>query len=229
MNRSELYIVSALRSTLKAAWRLGQMTGEDYYRARDVQNVTGETLPAGRELSDGEIAALLNVCQVDPGPAGARDAALIALLYGGGLRRAEVVKLDLDDYDPETGRLVVRGKRRKERTAYLANGAARAMEDWLLVRELDPGPLFWPINKGGRLENRRLTTQAIYNVLKKRAKEAGVSTFSPHDMRRTFVSDLLEAGADIAPLYNQRDITLLVIVPPHVSCFGVNFHHNYMI
>ena len=43
-----------------------------------------------------------------------------------------------------------------------------------------------------------MTNQAIYNMLKKRAEEAGVSEFSPHDIRRTFVSDLLDAGADIA-------------------------------
>jgi len=66
------------------------------------------------------------------------------------------------------------------------------------VRGGFPGPLFVPIHKGGELINRRLTTQAIFNMLRKRGEDAGVSEFSPHDLRRSFISDLLDAGADIS-------------------------------
>ena len=174
------------------------MGAEEYQRAIMVDNVKGETLPAGRELGSGEIVALMAACEKDPSPAGVRDAAIIGVMYIGGLRRAEITALDLDDYDTETGRMVVRGKRRKERTAYLENGSGRALIDWLAVRGDEPGPLFLPVNKGGNIQPRRMTTQAIYNMLDKRGKEAGVSDFSPHDMRRTFVSDHLAAGTDIA-------------------------------
>jgi integrase len=191
-------ILSALRGVLKASFLLGQMGAEEYTRAVMVKSVTGSTLPAGRELQAGEIAALMQNCEQDPTPAGARDAAIVALMYTCGLRREEVASLDLDSYDPDTGKLVVFGKRRKERTSYLVNGAARAMGDWLTIRGSGPGPLFIPINKGGKMTNRRMSNQAIYNLLAKRGGKAGVKDFSPHDMRRTFVSDLLEAGADIA-------------------------------
>ncbi len=191
-------MLSALRRVLKESWKLGYMGAEGYHRAASVENVTGETLPSGRELSGGEIASLMNACVRDPGPAGARDAAMIGLLYSWGLRRAEIVAINLNDYEPETGRLLIRGKRKKERTAYLSGGALDALSDWLIIRGNEEGPLFWPINKGGHLRNKRLTTQAIYNMLRKRAKQARVKNFSPHDLRRTFVSDLLEAGADIA-------------------------------
>lgn len=191
-------MLAALRGTLKAAWRLGHMAAEDYYRATDLKTVKGSTVPAGRELQAGELAALLTACANDPSPAGARDGAVIAVMYAAGLRRAEVPALDLADFDPESGRLVIRGKGRKERTAYLTNGALAALTDWLAVRGSEPGPLFVPINKGGRLIMRRMTDQAIWGLLAKRAEEAGVREFSPHDLRRTFVSDLLDAGADIA-------------------------------
>jgi site-specific recombinase XerD len=190
-------MLSALRRVLKEAWRLGQMSAEDYERASDIRNVKGETLPRGRELSYGEIAALMGSCEDDSSPAGIRDAALIAVLYGAGLRRAEVVALNYEDYDPETGRLIIRGKRKKERTAYLDNGAFDAVNDWVLYRGSDPGPLFYPINKGGRVVRRRMTDQAVYTILQVRASKTGVKLFSPHDLRRTFVSDLLDAGADI--------------------------------
>ncbi len=191
-------MLSALRSVLKAAWRLGQMTAEDYHRAADVEKVTGETLPAGRAPTAGEIAALLDVCAGDPTPAGARDAALIALLRVGGLRRAEVCALELTDFNPADGSLVVHGKRNKERAVYVTNGAADALADWLKVRGDAPGPLFCPVNKGGAVTIRRMFPEAVFNMLAKRAEQAGISELSPHDFRRTFVSDLLDAGADIS-------------------------------
>ena len=190
-------MLSALRRVLKEAWRLGQMSAEDYQRAADVRNVKGQALPRGRELSYGEITALMGGCEDDATPAGIRDAALIAVLYGAGLRRAEVVALNYEDYDPDSGKLVIRGKRNKERTAYLDNGSFDAVNDWLTLRGSDPGPLFYPINKGRRIAKRRMTDQAVYNILRVRALKTGVRTFSPHDLRRTFVSDLLDAGADI--------------------------------
>jgi site-specific recombinase XerD len=189
--------LSALRGVLKEAWRLGLMSAEEYQRAADLASVTGSTIPAGRELQPGEITALMANCENDLTAAGARDAAIIALMYTGGLRREEVVSLDLENYEPETGKLVILGKRNKQRTAYLINGAAGAMADWLDVRGNEPGPLFFPVNKGGRVKRQRMSNQAIYNILAKRAELAGVKEFSPHDMRRTFVSDLLDAGADI--------------------------------
>jgi len=191
-------ILAALRGCLRACWRLGQMSAEDYQRAIDLRPVSGETLPAGRELSSGEILALMQACQRDKTPAGTRDAAMIALLYAAGLRRAEIVALNLADADISTGRLIVRGKRSKERTAYLNNGALDALADWLALRGEFDGPLFVPINRGARVLSSRLSNQAVYNVLLKRGAEAMVDNFSPHDLRRTFISDLLDKGADIA-------------------------------
>jgi integrase len=193
-------MLSALRGVLKTAWRLGLMDAEDYTRAADVKSVSGSTLPAGRALTAGEIAALLEACASDTTQAGARDAALIALLRAGGLRRAEICALELDDYTPADGQLIIKGKRNKERTAYVTNGAADALADWLAVRGNEPGPLFCPVNKGGRVivSQQRMFPEAIFNMLRKRGEQAGVKDLSPHDLRRTFVSDLLDAGADIS-------------------------------
>jgi site-specific recombinase XerD len=191
-------MLSALRGTLKAAWRLGQMKAEDYHLAVSVENVEGESLPAGRSITSGELTALMEACAMDAGPAGARDAAIIALLYSCGLRREELVALDLADYDVEAGTLKIRGKRNKERMGYVVSGAAEALADWLVTRGKRRGSLFLPIHRGGHVQVRRLSTQAVYYVLQTRAGQAGVKKLSPHDFRRTFVGDLLEAGADIA-------------------------------
>ncbi len=192
-------MLSALRGTLKAAWQLGQMSGDDYHKAKSVKNVQGETLPAGRALPDGELRALLLVCANDPGPAGARDAAMVALLYSCGLRRAELVGLDLGDYEATAGTLAIRGaKRNKSRLLPVVNGAARWLSDWLAIRGDEPGPLFLAIGKGGHIRPAEpMTTQAAYAMLRRRARQAGIRDVRPHDMRRTYITDLLDAGADV--------------------------------
>ena len=192
-------MLAALRGVLRETWRLGQMSAEDFQRASDLPNVRGEVLPRGRALSSGEVRALFVACAADKSLAGARDSAILALLYGAGLRRAELVAIDREDYDAESGALTIRrGKGRKERMAYTTNGSADAMKAWLTVRGDDAGALFWPINKGGRAVPRRMTPHALLFILRRRAQAAGVARFSPHDARRTFISDLLSAGADIS-------------------------------
>jgi integrase len=192
-------MLSALRGVLNTAANLGLMSADDCRAACQIKAVKGQSNPAGRDLGTGEILALAMACKKDLTPAGARDAALIGVLYSCGLRRAEVVGLDLADYDPDAGKIAVRrGKGNKERGVYVSNGAQKALDQWIAVRGSAPGPLFLPINKVGRLDERRMTTQAVYIILKKRAEQAGVKDFSPHDFRRTFVGDLLDRGADIA-------------------------------
>jgi site-specific recombinase XerD len=190
--------LSALRGTLEAARKLGQMTADDYQNAVDFKSIKGETIPAGRAIPPGELAALMDACSADQSAAGVRDGAIIALLYSCGLRRAELADLDLADFDQAANSLRVEGKGRKERLVYPAAGAAAALGDWLVIRGDGFGPLFTQIRKGGHVKANRLTTQAVYHILKERAAQAGIGDISPHDMRRTFVSDLLDAGADIA-------------------------------
>jgi len=184
--------LAALRGVAREAWRLDLMTADDYLKISSVDPVIGETLPAGRYVTPGEILALMRSCQEDPSDAGVRDAALVGLMAAGGLRREEVIKLDLADYNPADGGLKVEGKRGKDRIVYLENGALEALQDWLHARGSEPGPLFQPINRGGTITNRRLTTQAVYLMLKSRCQAAGVADLSPHDLRRTAASDLLK-------------------------------------
>ena len=187
--------LSALRGVLKAAWRLEQISTEDYGRAVDLGKVEGTALPAGRMLADTEVAALLDVCRDDPSPAGARDAAMIGLWVVGGPRRAEMVNLDVADYAPETGTVTIRsGKRSKSREVYVDNEARAAMDDWLKVRGAEPGALFVPVHGTGKLRIARMTSQAAYALLERRARKAGIDKVSPHDLRRTAISNLIDAS-----------------------------------
>lgn len=137
-------ILSALRGVLEQTWLLGQMSAEDYHRAARLSPVPGERLPAGRELLTEEIGSLIQNCIEDGSPIGIRDAAIISILFGAGLRREEITKLNLEDYSPEGAKFVIRGKRSKQRVAYLGDGALAALVTWLEIRGKDAGPLFVP-------------------------------------------------------------------------------------
>ena len=193
----------ALRQVLRECWRLGLMTAEDYQRAADLESVEGSRLPRGHHLPGQALGTALACCDADPAPAGRRDAALLGVLFSTGARRAEIAALALADYDPAERSLRVRGKRDKERLVYVTVEAASRLDAWIAVRGRAPGALFPPISKGGRCRSRdgRLahpTGQAIAGIVTRRLAQAGADPHTPHDFRRTFIGELLDAGVDLA-------------------------------
>ena len=220
--------LSALRGVLREAWELGLMETEPYHRAVAVRAVKGSSAAAatGRSLARGELRALIEACLAPVSSRkgeppvvtekGRRDAALVALGYGCGLRRDELATLAVGDLDLVQRRVTVRGKGNKTRVVPVPPGAFHAFRDYLHVRTgglVDRGgeaslllpiyketPLFVRARRGGRLvaDADALTGQAVYHVLRQRAKEAGIEAFSPHDLRRTYVGDLLDEGADLS-------------------------------
>jgi integrase len=191
-------ILSALRGVLKECWRLGYMTAEEYQRAVDFKNLSDRHLPTGRDYTIGEVRSMIAVCMEDETPSGPRDAAIIGILWSG-LRRAEVSALDVGDYDAESGKIRVRhGKGDKARDTFLDGGTCDALADWLALRGHAEGALFWPVNKGGGLKEKRLSAQAIYYMVDRRGKAVGIMDARPHNFRRTAVGDLLTEGVDIS-------------------------------
>jgi integrase len=192
--------LAALRGVLREAWRLGLMDVESYQRAADVESIRAIVLPPGREVARGEILALFEAAsnQIDL-RTGSRDAALLALLYGGGLRRGEVVDLDLDDYNRDTGEArIVAGKGRRDRIVWLTTGARDALAAWLRWRGDWSGPLVCPVLKGGKIQRRKMSAVSVWKRARHLAKLARIPDFSPHDMRRSYISHMLDAGADLA-------------------------------
>ena len=138
-----------------------------------------------------------------PGPRlsrqpGARDSAAFGLMFGCGFRRSETVAIRLEDLDPESCAIRVIGKGNRERTVYTPRGAQAAIDAWLDVRRRDEGPLLTRVSQTGVVSLLPMTAQSLMARLRKRAREARIAPCSPHDLRRSFVSAALEAGADLA-------------------------------
>src|SRR5262249_25673234 len=187
-------VLSALRGVVREAWRLGLVSADTLARIEAVPSVRGERLPAGREVPAGELAALFAAC-AKAGASGARDAGALALLYGAGLRRSEAVGLELEALTGDGVRVL--GKGNKERTVPIPPSAAAALRGWLEVRGNEPGPLLCPV-KAGRVTIRRMTAQALMTAILRRGAEANVPHLSPHDLRRSYLTSLLRAGADLS-------------------------------
>jgi site-specific recombinase XerD len=190
--------LSILRGIARYARNMNLMSDEEYRRIGEVKPAIGEHLPVGRAAASSEILALVKACQADHGPAGARDAAMLAILYVGGVRRAELAGLDVAHYMRAPAGLKVHGKGNKERLVPLTGSATAALDDWLAVRGATPGPLFVRLTKGGHVTGARLASHAVYKILRKRLAQAGVEDLRPHDFRRTFIGDLLQAKVDLA-------------------------------
>lgn len=132
-------------------------------------------------------------------PLGLRDRAILETLYSAGLRVSELVGLELDDLDFDAGIVMVRGKGKKERLALVGGRAQAALKAWLDVREtLLGGRLAQAsavfLNKNGT----RLTTRSVGRMVEKYLAQAGLDPrSSPHTLRHSFATHLLDRGADI--------------------------------
>ena len=154
----------------------------------------------GRVLSLVEIGRLFAACADDPNRAsGARDAALIAAMFGLGLRRAEARDIDVADLDGAAGTLTVRGKAGRDRLAYFPPGAGRAIDAWIAIRGEGPGPLFRAVDRGGSVAAAGgMSLQAISARIARRASQAGLGArLGCHVLRRTYVTILLASGNDV--------------------------------
>lgn len=195
---------------LRECWHAQLVSIEDYQAATSIPAIRGESEPRGRHLSPDELRRLFEACSAssddrnqDSPPRRRRDAAFLALAYSCGLRRSEAVAIDVGDVDLVSGELRVRrGNGRKPRQLTLPHSALPALLAWLEARGPEPGPLFCPVLKSGRLlreghQLARLSPAAAWRICRERGFQAHIPAPAPHDLRRTWIGDLLDLGVDL--------------------------------
>jgi len=125
-------------------------------------------------------------------PAAARDRAILEMLYATGARVAELCGLDLADLDRAGGTIRVRGKGAKERMIPVGDAALQTLDAHLGACGQADGPLFRNLRGG------RLTVRSVHRIVKARSRAAGLTRrVTPHTLRHTFATHMLDAGADL--------------------------------
>lgn len=193
-------MLACLRGVLRACWRLGQIDADTLARLGDLPRVRGKSPLRGRALAVGEVRALLATCQRDATPIGIRDSAILHLLIHCGLRRAELVGLDVGDCNIDRAEVIVRrAKGGIARTLRIPSEALEPLAAWMELRgaRATAAALFVPVYDSALARDRRLDSQSVYEMLRRRCIQAGVKRCSPHDLRRTFITRLLERGTDL--------------------------------
>lgn len=131
---------------------------------------------------------------------GVRDRALLAILIGCGLRRAEAAILSVSHIQQREGRWAIVdivGKRDKMRTVPMPSWAKATIDSWTYAARIDEGFIFRRVNKGGNLMGERMTEQAIYNIVVSYADKLEKQGIAPHDLRRTFAKLAHKGGSPI--------------------------------
>lgn len=208
--------LACLRTLFRFAQREGLCEGNPAKALRTPR--VGRKLP--NFLSVEQLALLLESPPANT-PLGLRDRAILETLYTAGLRVAELVGLDIEHWDKDAGVVRVTGKGRKQRIVPIGSYAAKALSRWLEVRRVSDKAaanhrqaIF--LNKNGK----RLTTRSIGRLLEKYLSLTGLdSRVTPHTIRHSFATHLLDGGADlrsVQELLGHKSLTTTQIYT-HVS------------
>lgn len=191
--------LAILKGVAKQSWSASLMSDHDYMVIKAMKSVRGSRLSKGRALTHVESSKLVSGCEMEDSPKGIRDAAILALGLGCGLRRAEIAGIKCKDIDAIEHSISIIGKGNKERKVFCSEPVWARVEQWMKLRNLGSGceELFCAVIRGGHIrEYIPITEDAIYNMLRKRGQASNVAQFAPHDLRRTFATRLFASGAD---------------------------------
>jgi integrase/recombinase XerC len=179
--------LAAVRSCFRFLARRGALEANPARQVRSPR--LGRRLPSF--LPKDEATQLLDAAP-EPTAAGARDRALLELLYASGLRVAEGCGLDLEDLDEARHTVRVLGKGEKERVVPVGETALEALAGYLAMRGRQRGPLFLNARGG------RLTPRSAHRIVRRLARRAGISQrVTPHTLRHSFATHMLGEGADL--------------------------------
>jgi integrase len=202
--------LATLRGIARAARDLGLLADDAYQRLRLVRGLPSAPTPRGRLATPGEVRALFGACLQDRTATGLRDAAILHGFYSAGLADAEAAALRVQDYAPRPPALRIAarapratGRAPRPRRVPLAGEPAAALERWRAARGSQPGGLFLPLGPAGAPLGVAMTARALTDVVRRRARLAGLAPLTPQGLRRTAIHELFEAGAGVVDVWRR--------------------------
>jgi integrase len=191
--------LAAVRRLAYEASDTGLLSPELAAGIRRVKGAKRLGVRIGNWLSVDEAKALLRHSPPD-GLRDKRDRAILAVLLGCGLRRAELVGLKVEDFQIREEHCVIAdliGKGKHIRTVPVPVWVKRTVDAWTADAQISAGTIFRPVNRMGKLRGDGLTPKAIWHVVKAAAQRAGIKNLAPHDLRRTCARLCHLAGGEL--------------------------------
>ena len=181
--------LACVRSLVKRARQLGLTT-----LCVDVEGLRRQPYRDTRGPGLSNAAKMLATVAARPGARGKRDAAILALAIECGLRRFEILGVDLEHFDAAESALWILGKARHQRERVtLPEATTAAISAWVEARGDAPGPLFVGINRSGKQGATRMSGSALYGLVRRVGKQLGFKV-SPHRLRHTAITTGLDAS-----------------------------------
>lgn len=195
---SQHYYLIALRALLT------------YFTDRDIVALPADKVKLPKDAKKDAVVKFLNFDQVEKllsapkvaSKIGLRDRAILEVLFSTGLRVAELVALNREQFAIPAGRkdleLGIIGKGKRPRTVYISERATAWMKKYLQARGVDTEKALWVNFRGRSMASRRLTARSVARIVKKYAVRSGIPLYvSPHTLRHSFATDLLTQGVDL--------------------------------
>lgn len=192
--------LAALKGVARRLWVNEILSTRDYELVKRVKGIRGSRLSKGRALSKIEISTLFEgILSSDDTTRNVRDLAIMSVLLECGLRRTECATLKYEDVhlNEDTPYLTIIGKGNKERMCFIPDKTISRLNEWFICRGNWEGPCFTRVDKYENVVKEGLTSQRVYSITKEWAEQLGMKEWTPHDMRRTYATNLLNLGIDI--------------------------------
>ncbi|MDE1480093.1 site-specific integrase [Xenorhabdus bovienii] len=191
-------VLCAIKGVAEEARTSRIIDSDTYHDVKSIKRVRGFRVGRGRMLEQDEIKQIFQYVDFCSTAIAIRDAAMISLMIGCGLRRSEVADLEYSNIDFKSYSIKICGKGNKERENFMPEDTYNRLKVWVeTVRGDHSGALFTRIRKNDDVTCDKITTNGIGFVIEQIIINLGMKSFTPHDFRRTYASLLLENGEDI--------------------------------
>lgn len=214
LNRAHTSInvtLSAIKSVAFHSWQLNIISTDEYLRIKNIKCIKGHRLAAGRTLTLDEITKLRAFFISSNNVMMKRNHALFALACGAGLRRRELMHLNIEHILND--KIIVQGKGNKIREVILSEFTKNAVTRWISELNHEKGALFMSVRSVNK-QNKRISISGIRDAMLRIVKDSKCEPFTTHDLRRTFATILLDVGADkfaVQRLMGHSSLTTLEI------------------
>lgn len=235
---SQNLTLNVIKRLCEEAWHAQLISDKQYSAIAHIPRFRGEYKYFPTCLTNNEMKKILNVCSAENTVKGIRDAAIIAIGLGCGLRRTEIAELEISNIDHDNQLLRVCGKGNKERIVGLNCTVLDYLDHWLKFRGTSGSAYcFTPIGKKSKiLTSRHLNDETIYLIVHSRSLKAIGRAVSTHDLRRAYASHMLDKHVDLNTLrlllghsdirttqiYDRRDELARIISARKISVLPTN-------